>query len=987
MAKLPTTLGQRAVPRPRRGVASVTPGIEARGYQQAAEIADRTSQRLAGDLQSASDSLYRAEQEKANLSLANAKSRFLRDQIAIETEFDKDQDWATFGTRYDDRVKKAKAAAAESISDPRARAAFEADADIDIARGSASIGSKARAKETDSARATLNETIDQNMQASLLLPNTDKVGQARLFKATGDAIDASFRSGYISAQEAQQQKSMFAEKYAASWISKLPPEERLQHLVPPAAPNDGFNRSPVGVRRLAPGEYVQNADGSRSTERSITVTHPNLNGGKPTNIPSIWMVDGKIVELLGQPNYEDRAVEFALQTGEKWQSYGSIAEAETAAKKRSDAGARFSDATPGGPLPPVRSDADYLTRVAALESGGDPNAKNPQSGALGMFQFMPETAKQYGLTDPTDIKASTEAAARFTEDNRRILRATLGREPSPAELYLAHQQGATGASALLENPDQLAISTLAVVYGSYDKAKAAILQNGGHENMTAGQFASLWMTKFDGKPTVLNQNYEIPSGGYDFSQKTGTAVDFLPVDKRMALIESSLIDLKQQQDKARVGAQVDVNLSYGDWQRNAELTGSVDPLSSAKIMAAYPDERGAKMVAGLTDAAETGKLTKIVNNQTLADDDNLLTAAIERAKVPGDGSSQALADLERLAKVVAAKDKAIAEDPAAYVSTVNPAIGDAWKKAAGEGATPADKQMAVAMTKTEQERIGVPPSQARVMPKSVASAYVEQFSSVKPEDAADMIEGMARDFGPQWGDVLRDLTAANLPGYAVVLGSLDKPDHAMFRTNLIEANKLGSEQINKLVPETARKDVTTALDEALADFNQTLAVQSGGPEMAATYQDAIKSVALYSMIKGQYTDPADAAEAAANSVIGQYQVYDTYRVPDIYDGEAVENGLYQALTGIKTGDIAAMGSEFSAGLSDQFLADETARGVIDNAFWVTNENETGAYLVAPGGSYIRRADGTPFMVTFLEAEKAQPRRPGVDRDLNKGGIQ
>ena len=33
---------------------------------------------------------------------------------------------------------------------------------------------------------------------------------------------------------------------------------------------------------------IRNRDGSRSTERSLTVNDPRLNGGLPTNIPSIW---------------------------------------------------------------------------------------------------------------------------------------------------------------------------------------------------------------------------------------------------------------------------------------------------------------------------------------------------------------------------------------------------------------------------------------------------------------------------------------------------------------------------------------------------------------------------------------------------------------------------------------------------------------------------------------------------------------------------
>jgi hypothetical protein len=84
---------------------------------------------------------------------------------------------------------------------------------------------------------------------------------------------------------------------------------------------------------------------------------------------------------------------------------------------------------------------DYLNRTAWIESKHNPTAVSP-TGATGIFQFTKGTARQYGLIDRTDPVASTDAAARLAADNKRILQSKLGREPSDAELYLAHQQGA-----------------------------------------------------------------------------------------------------------------------------------------------------------------------------------------------------------------------------------------------------------------------------------------------------------------------------------------------------------------------------------------------------------------------------------------------------------------------------------------------------------------------------------------------------------------
>lgn len=145
----------------------------------------------------------------------------------------------------------------------------------------------------------------------------------------------------------------------------------------------------------------------------------------------------------------------------------------------------------------------YLARTAQLESGGSANPSVSSAGAMGKFQFMPSTAKQYGLTNPNDPSASASAALRLADDNRRVLSAKLGREPTAAETYLAHQQGAGGASALLTNPGARAVDVLTPLYGGNQAtALKAIVGNGGSPDMTAGQFAQLWVRKFNGLPPL-----------------------------------------------------------------------------------------------------------------------------------------------------------------------------------------------------------------------------------------------------------------------------------------------------------------------------------------------------------------------------------------------------------------------------------------------------------------------------------------------------
>ena len=128
----------------------------------------------------------------------------------------------------------------------------------------------------------------------------------------------------------------------------------------------------------------------------------------------------------------------------------------------------------------------YLAPTRKVESSGGRNTYNPLSGAAGDFQFIPRTARAYGLTNPYDPVASADAAARLARDNMAALRRA-GVEPTPENLYLAHQQGAAGATRLLSGggvPAQEIVGQRAVNW------------NSGNAQMTGTQFADTVRKKF-----------------------------------------------------------------------------------------------------------------------------------------------------------------------------------------------------------------------------------------------------------------------------------------------------------------------------------------------------------------------------------------------------------------------------------------------------------------------------------------------------------
>jgi soluble lytic murein transglycosylase-like protein len=133
---------------------------------------------------------------------------------------------------------------------------------------------------------------------------------------------------------------------------------------------------------------------------------------------------------------ELRSLKLDGQSSERWTAVQAALQAEIDAEKAREAAAAAAAAAAARPSPPRPAPApnpgvaavqnlirqafapmgqtavDWGLRVAACESGYNPNAYNPD-GASGVFQFMPSTfrATPYGNQNIFDATANVDAAA------------------------------------------------------------------------------------------------------------------------------------------------------------------------------------------------------------------------------------------------------------------------------------------------------------------------------------------------------------------------------------------------------------------------------------------------------------------------------------------------------------------------------------------------------------------------------------------------
>lgn len=148
------------------------------------------------------------------------------------------------------------------------------------------------------------------------------------------------------------------------------------------------------------------------------------NPGRLTQSLLLLRKEGFIIPPAIQALFRQGMLE-AAKPGEEEKGAGEKPEAKPSAPAKPRA---ENKASPFGLSPHMEQVFDAASRahgvppsilkgVMRRESGGNPNAVSPK-GALGLMQFMPDTAKQYGV-DPMDPDQAVDGAARYLHDLRQ----------------------------------------------------------------------------------------------------------------------------------------------------------------------------------------------------------------------------------------------------------------------------------------------------------------------------------------------------------------------------------------------------------------------------------------------------------------------------------------------------------------------------------------------------------------------------------------
>lgn len=245
------------------------------------------------------------KQEKQDrLEVAYAKSTLLRGQVDAQQKLQDDPDYGSYEKKYLDEVGQTRAQAASMITNPEARQMFEVDADMDITRGRSSILNLARDKEHQYGRASLEETINQNMDYSLKAG--DESTRTALHSATQEAITGAVNRGYITPEQGVKAQRDYAIQSAVKGIEMLSPEDQIKALAPKANPKDADAAINYVIDNFE-GTATVAHDGNKGTSKfGINQTaNPDLDVSNLTKADAVKAYKSRYWDAIGADSLPD----------------------------------------------------------------------------------------------------------------------------------------------------------------------------------------------------------------------------------------------------------------------------------------------------------------------------------------------------------------------------------------------------------------------------------------------------------------------------------------------------------------------------------------------------------------------------------------------------------------------------------------------------------------------------------------------------------
>lgn len=427
----------------------------------------------------------------------------------------------------------------------------------------------------------------------------------------------------------------------------------------------------------------------------------------------------------------------------------------------------------------------------------------------------------------------------------------------------------------------------------------------------------------------------------------------------------SAYELQATQDRA--GFDLKVKNSTAE----ALSTGKVTtPLTQEQFLQSYGPKGGDAAWSEYQANVQLGTDMRATASMAPAD----LTAMRERYKPqPGDTFVAQQKRLSVLDKAIESNQTALKDDPAAFLIARTDTGAETWKQfqtlVSAQDATPELRTQYAAMYAqkmiAEQQRLGVPADQVRVVPDS----YVQSLNAKLTAPAlnggtgvvSQTIAAEAKLWGDHWPNVYRQLSKDAAPVVRVI-GSGVQSQAAQLLTDLAPLS------LADILRDQNAERSTTIKKDVLDAFKPLAASMAGNEGATGIFNDfrgqAEKLAAKYVM--GGATSSEAAAKAFEQLVGFKYSFQDGYRVPKDagVTPDQIARGTVEAKRTLKDIGVKAAADTFG-GLSAEYLLEGKIASLQRDGKWVTSPDEKGLMLVH-GDLAVRSASGQPLTLTWKQ---------------------
>lgn len=282
-----------------------------------------------------------------------------------------------------------------------------------------------------------------------------------------------------------------------------------------------------------------------------------------------------------------------------------------------------------------------------------------------------------------------------------------------------------------------------------------------------------------------------------------------------------------------------------------------------------------KLAAAIANAEAMGNARTAIKSVPFTDMVAMVRDAEAKLMTPGGFKGDA-AYLQAVQAAAAERMRAIKEDPAGYtIQNSNPAK-KAFDAMSDSNFSPESVRRYAAVAAGAQRDLGGPIHSVKLLPKQMTDQVVSEIASLPPEQAANRMESLQKQFGPLWTEVLGEMRG-KVPAGVSTLGRLTSVEDSRVRVDLASAIK--DKDLRKNLLDTDAKEVDARVDEGLQPYARVVSQAGSGAQMMLSEELAAAKALSYKYVS-QGASPSAAAKKAVNDLIfNRYDVGDTFLAP------------------------------------------------------------------------------------------------------------